>query len=105
MSVSALCVLALKAFPSPPATFREYSMNHDHVASTSLPNSFTLLPRCIPSPASASSLCPPANTISAHTGERQALRPAFTNEEPRRHIIVKTVIAELTEWAGGANVS
>ena len=72
MSVSALCTLALKASPSPLATLREYSMNHNHVASTSLPNSFLLLPRCVPSQAPASSPSPSHEALYSTTGHEQA---------------------------------
>lgn len=39
------------------------------------------------------------------SAERQALRSTFTNGETRRHMIVQTVITEVTERAGGAEVS
>lgn len=41
--------LAFKASLSPPAAFQEYSMNHSHVMSPFLPNSFMLLRQCAPS--------------------------------------------------------
>ena len=99
MSVSALCTLALKASPSPLATLREYSMNHNHVASTSLPNSFLLLPRCVPSQAPASSPCLPAKSIRA----RADGQPGHSTPQPdtSRHILAQLGIAEWNERAGG----
>ena len=98
MSVSALCTLALKASPSPLATLREYSMNHNHAASTSLPNSFLPLPRCVPSQAPASSPSPSqehqgegrwtARALYSTTGHEQAhsctTRDCWTERAGRR---------------------
>lgn len=71
-----LLVLAPDAFPSPPAAFREYSMNHNHVAH--LPAKFfSSATTASSSQASASSICPPAKAVGASVSREAGLAPSL----------------------------
>lgn len=77
-------------------------MNHDHVMSLSLPNSFMLLPQCVPSevPASSSS-CPLAKTIIMSVGGEA--EPSAPDSPARRQgvVIVNTAMADPMGLGGG----
>lgn len=85
--MSLLSVLAPEAFPSPPATFQECRMNHNHVAH--LPAKFfSSATTASSSQAAASSGCPLAKTtgrVSAgETGLHPSILPSLPPSPPRK---------------------
>lgn len=82
MSVSALCTLALKASPSPLATLREYSMNHNHVASFPPCQILSCCYHGAFLSGSASSPCLPAKSIRA--GSRWRARALYSATRTQR---------------------
>lgn len=99
-----LCsVLAFQAFPSPPATFQEYSMNHDHVMSKCLLAKFFHAAATV---RSLSGLCQqllsPGQDYHRECWWRdRVLHARLSSQETRRLSTVNTTIADLTKWPAG----